>query len=323
MKWTERATKLLHKAQRLRYPKRFRHMASCPRGLDFGPVDPGSDARDILWKKRVVGRLGCRHALRASARGPCFVVGTGPSLQNENLAALAGIPTFGVNGAILKFLTDGVPPTYYTITDPDFFRNRFEIVRRVIDSGAACFFSGEGIGHICERDPNVLRHGRIYLSEVVNRRWRVPRLTPSAFDEAASRDPDFELHPTVPPQNGLVGFSRDLRQGLFCGRTIGYRAIQISYFLGFRRVFLLGMDMSSEGRKVRFYETLAEGRPSLLEKDFEPYILPCFEIVRRLRVAGELEVYNCSPTSRLPPEVTPRLSFEEARAMCIAMKNVA
>jgi KDO transferase-3 len=197
------------------------------------------------------------------------------------------------------------------------------MVRQVIQSGAACFFSGEGIGHICERDPTLLSHGRIYLSEVVNRRWGVPRLTAATFDEAAGGDPDMELHPTVRPQNGLVGFSRDLRKGLFCGRTIGYRAIQIGYFLGLRRVFLLGMDLGSQGQRVRFYELLAEGRPSLLEQDFAPYILPCFEIVRRLQSAGELEVFNCSTTSRLPPEVTPRLSFEDARAMCLAMQSAA
>ncbi len=323
MKWTLRAQKLLQKAQRLRYPKRFRHMANCPRGLDFGPVDPGSDARDIIWKKRVVGRLGCRNALRGSERGRCFVVGTGPSLQNVDLAALAGVATFGVNGAILKFLTDGARPTYYTITDPDFFRSRFEVVRQVIESGTACFFSGEGIGHICERDPKLLAQARVYLSEVVNRRWRVPRLSPSAFDEAAAGEPDFELHPTVPPQNGLVGFSRDLRKGLFCGRTIGYRAIEISRFLGFQRVFLLGLDLGGDGQKVRFYESLADGRPSLLEQDFEPYIRPCFEIVRRLHAAGEIEVYNCSPNSRLPAEVTPRLSIEEALAMSVATTHAA
>jgi hypothetical protein len=146
VRWSERAAKLLHKAQRLRYPKRFRHMAAVPRGLDFGPADQGSDARDIIWRKQVVGRLGCRHELRASARGGCFVVGSGPSLQNVDLAALAGAATFGVNGTILKFLADGLQPTYYAITDPDFFQTRFEMVRQVILSGAACFFSGEGIG---------------------------------------------------------------------------------------------------------------------------------------------------------------------------------
>jgi KDO transferase-3 len=136
------------------------------------------------------------------------------------------------------------------------------------------------------------------------------------LDEVAAGDPDVELHPTVRQQNGVVGFSRDLRKGLFCGRTIGYRAIQIGYFLGFRRVVLLGMDVGGQRHAVRFYESLADGRPSRLADDFEPYILPCFEIVRRLHAAGEIEVFNCSATSRLPDSLVPRISFEQAVARC-------
>jgi KDO transferase-3 len=161
-----------------------------------------------------------------------------------------------------------------------------------------------------------LRDVPLGLSEIVNRRYFVPRLPLAESDAAAELDPDLILHPTVRGQEGLVGFSRNMSKGMFCGQTIGYRGIQIAYHLGYRRVFLLGMDMGGRGNQVRFYETCDQARPSLLEQHLDSYIRPCFEIVRSLCDAGELEVYNCSLGSRLPDSLVPKIAFNDALAMC-------
>jgi KDO transferase-3 len=308
--------KYLLKARRLVMPRPLKHMVYCSRHLKLRPIANGSGEREVVWRHHVVGRLASLDALRARASGDCFVVAAGPSLADIDLRRIAAWPTIGVNGTIVKFLADGARPTYYSITDPDFFEHRFALVRDVLSSGAMCFFGYTGLSRICEHGASLLSGVPLGLSEIVNRRYLVPRLSTEECDAAAEKDPDLILHPDIRRQEGLVGFSRNMAKGMFCGQTVGYRAIQIAFHLGYRRVFLLGMDLGAQGQQVRFYETTAQARPSLLEQHFEGYIRPCFEIVKSLCDAGEFEVYNCSLASRLPDSLVPKIAFDDALALC-------
>jgi KDO transferase-3 len=277
--------------------------------------ESGGEA-DVVWRGKTVGRLRSLEAMRGRYSGDCFVVGAGPSLAAIDLRRVAAWPTIGVNGTILKFLQDGTRPSYYSITDPDFFEHRFPLVRAALESGATCFFTYIGLSKICERDPYLLRDVPLGLGDIVNRRYFVPRLTVAECDAIAEGDPDLTLHPAVRGQEGLVGFSHNVAKGMFCGKSVGYRGIQIAYHMGFRRIFLLGMDMGTQGDNVRFYETKDHARPSLLEQEFDAYIRPCFEIVKSLRETGELEVYNCSLASRLPDRLVPKIPFDDALVRC-------
>ena len=62
----------------------------------------------------------------------------------------------------------------------------------------------------------------------------------------------------------------------------------------------------------RFYESAGDVVGSRLDKDFEPYIKPSFEIAASLRQSEQFEVYNLSTQSRLPAEVIPKISLPEA-----------
>jgi KDO transferase-3 len=308
--------KYVLKSRRLLWPRPLKHMVYCSRHFRLRCV-PGSDGeREILWRGSVVGRLQSLNALRGRYSGDCFVVGAGPSLAEIHLRRIAAWPMIGCNGTIVKFLEDGIRPSFYSITDPDFFEHRFHLVRAALESGATCFFTYIGLSRICERDPELLRDVPLGLGDIVNRRYFVPRVAATECDAMVGRDPDLVLHPTVRGQEGLVGFSRNMAKGMFCGKSVGYRGIQIAYHLGFRRVFLLGMDMGVQGNNVRFYETKEQARPSLLEEHYDAYIRPCFEIVKSLCDSGELEVYNCSLGSRLPDHLVPKIPFDDALARC-------
>jgi KDO transferase-3 len=308
--------KYLEKGRRLLMPRPLKHMINCSRHLELRLAPLGTGEGEIVWRGRVVGHLESREAMRGRWTGDCFVVGAGPSLGDIDLRRVADWPTIGVNGTIVKFQQDGVRPTFYSITDPDFFDHRFSLVRDVLASGALCFLSYGGLSRTCERDVKLMHGARLALSEIVNRRYNLPRLTPAECDTVVERDPELVLHPTIRRQEGLIGFSRNMAKGMFCGQTVGYRAIQIAYHLGFRRIFLLGMDMGGLGNRVRFYETRDRARPSLLEQHFDAFIRPCFEIVKVLRNAGELEIYNCSLGSRLPDSLVPKIAFDDAVRYC-------
>lgn len=308
--------KYVQKVRRLRLPRPLKHMADCSPHLQLRPASAGAVDRQLVWRGKVMSTLQSYDSLRGKCSGDCFVVAAGPSLAHVDLRQVAHWPTIGVNGSIVKFLQDGVLPSYYSITDPDFFEHRFSLVHEVLASGALCFFSYKGLSWLCERDASLLSGVPLCLSEIVNRRYFFPRLSPAECDAASERDPDLVLHPTVRLREGLVGFSRNMAKGMFCGQTVGYRGIQIAYHLGFRRVFLLGMDMGELYGRVRFYEAPAASRPSLLQQHYVEFIRPCFEIVKSLCDAGEFEVYNCSLDSRLPESLIPKIPLDDAVALC-------
>jgi KDO transferase-3 len=75
------------------------------------------------------------------------------------------------------------------------------------------------------------------------------------------------------------------------------------------------MDLGHQGSQARFYKERRNARPSFLDRDYEDYILPSFEVLGHLCQAGELQVYNLSPSSRLPESIIPKLAFQEALEM--------
>ena len=301
-----------HKLRRLNFPRSLKHMALMHRDFQLRELPGENRGTEVVWRGRTVAHVPSTRELRDRHSGACFVICTGPSLERVDLSQLGNHCTIGVNGAIVKFQQHGMVPTYYSITDPDFFEHRFTMVRDVIRSGAKCLFSPEGLSRICQRDVSLLRDSSIYLTQVANRRYGQPTYDAVEFDEVAARDPDLLLHASVRGRSDGVGFSCDLEKGLFCGRTAGFRAVQIAYYLGFRRVFLLGMDLGGEGSQVRFYETKRSGRPSTLGFDYDDFIQPSFEVVQDLCRQSDFEVYNVSESSRLPASIVSRCSLVEA-----------
>jgi KDO transferase-3 len=177
------------------------------------------------------------------------------------------------------------------------------------------FFSFAGISRICEFARELLGQTDIYLVEAVNRHYGRARIPLKKFRQWAAVDDDLVLPEQPQKHDCRIGFSRNLDKGFFSSRTVLYGALQIAYHLGYRRLFILGMDLDYRGLNPRFYEASAQMRPSRIERDLEPHILPAFRLVSELCQRGELEVYNLSPTSRMPESIIPRLTLEEALAL--------
>lgn len=297
----------------------MRHMGTAGPRFSVSDPHPITGMRQLYWEGRHVGTTRPPAELEDTRRGHCFIVATGPSLNQINLKLLHGHPTFGVNGAIAKFKEAGLSPTYYAISDDDFFENRFPMVRDVIASRSKCFFSFAGLSRVSEFDASLLDKTDYYLMEVINRRYGHPRLPLNEFRKWA-----VEQNMVIPEKprrdDCRVGFSRDFGKGIFCSRTILYMALQIAYHIGYRKLFILGMDMDYHGASPRFYESSAQMRPSKIARDFEPHILPSFELLRGICDREGLQVFNLSPTSQLPESVIPRLTLEQALAMTAAGK---
>jgi Kdo-III transferase WaaZ len=274
---------------------------------------PGSAT--ILWKRRVVGETQPLGALERPASGDVFIVASGPSLAEVDFARLQGRVCMGVNGSIVKPLEAGLRFTYHMVADRTFARNRFDLVRQAIVSGAQCLFTFRVLSEIAEREPALLGRGNLFLLVEMNAAYGVPQLSPADFDAWAEAEEGVHLHPTARLTEGRVGFSERLDKGVFTGQTVVFAALQVCYALGFRRIYLLGMDLGAGGTYARFYERGRKATRTHLYRDFEPYIVPSFQLGRRVYQAAGVEIYNLAPRSRLPAEVIPKLSLESALAM--------
>ncbi|MGN0452378.1 MAG: 6-hydroxymethylpterin diphosphokinase MptE-like protein [Ruminococcus sp.] len=135
----------------------------------------------------------------------CFIIGTGPSLTAEDLDKLKDEVTFGSNRIFEVFSQTDWRPTYYMNQD-------YKLICKFVDEikgikAQRKFMPIEAMKHFeSESDISyfVLRHKDFY-----------PKFA------------DFSTHP-----------DKYLGQGF----TVTYGAIQMAYYMGFKKVYLLGID---------------------------------------------------------------------------------
>lgn len=107
---------------------------------------------------------------------------------------------------------------------------------------------------------------------------------------------------------GASGFSWDLEQGFYSGYTVSYFALQIAVYMGFDRIFFLGLDLKNTNEKTHFF-----GK-DFHSKDHDtteyPKMISSFQLACKELADSNIKVYNCSETSKL--ECFPFMSFEDA-----------
>lgn len=279
----------------------------------LAPSGDVTERYKILWRGRQIGRTRPLSDLSRPKNDHCFIVASGPSLTDIDLQYLRGSSCFGVNGAVVRSLEAEVPFQYHVILDRNFVRDRLELVEQAIRSGGQCVFSYSVLNAIAERKPGLLAHDNLFLLHQINAIYLQPKLERREFDEWAASQNGITLHPSSPLQRGWVGFSKRADLGFFSGQTVVFTALQLARWLGFRRIFILGMDLGGPAQEfTRFYESGNAAAKTRLDKDFEPYISPSFEIAGQIATQEGWEIYNVSPTSRLSADIIPKITFEDA-----------
>ncbi|BAM02421.1 motility associated factor glycosyltransferase family protein [Phycisphaera mikurensis] len=152
---------------------------------------------------RAVERLRDRHAGETA-----FLLGNGPSLAAADLTAIAGRLSFASNKIHLIYPHTPWRPTYFHVADVEVARQH----------GAALLAANPGavplLADCCQRFlPGV---DAVWLKQL-------PR-------------------PLTDPARRRGYFSTDLRVGVYGGSTVLHDQLQAAYFMGVRRVVLLGVD---------------------------------------------------------------------------------
>lgn len=110
---------------------------------------------------------------------------------------------------------------------------------------------------------------------------------------------------------GGEGFSWDLEKGIYSGYTISYFALQIAVYMGFKKIFFLGLDLKHEGPKTHFFGQ--DQQTINHEKTEFPRMLKMLSHGSNVLAQSKVEVYNCSPDTTL--EAFKKMEYIDAVAL--------
>jgi len=267
---------------------------------------------EIFWKGKKLGETS-PYPKQKTPHQNIWILASGPSVKDLDLSLLKKKTILGVNGAISICEKYHISPTYYACLDYSFFEKRMNLIEKAVLSQAHCFFSFSGIARICEQAPELIKQGKISLLEACNLYYGLPRSPLDHFQSACKSDSDLHLKTEKNhiQKDGLhIGWSNNIKKGVFTAHTITYSACQIANYLKAPHIFILGMDLSNTPLPARAYEQGKQACKSYLNRDFESYIKPSFEYLSSLQLKSQF--WNLSPSSRLPSNISPKISFEEA-----------
>jgi hypothetical protein len=96
---------------------------------------------------------------------------------------------------------------------------------------------------------------------------------------------------------GGEGFSTDLEEGIYSGYTISYFALQVAVYMGFKKIFFLGLDLKHSGPKTHFFGQ--DSQTVNHEQTEFPKMLKMLDFGANFLASMDVEVYNCSLNSTL------------------------
>jgi Kdo-III transferase WaaZ len=236
--------------------------------------------------------------LLASQKGECHLIATGPSVNDIDYGALDLHNVMGVNGAIA--LQDKYPVRfeYYCIVDAGFVRKRPDLIARVVQQKLTLFTTPLVLWYIAQYFPLSQFRCRVFLIEDI----RYPACKRALLKhELLSRHAGKDV--VMFDEEPALGFSFNIRRGIFDGRTVAYSGLQVLTSLGFNTIFMHGLDLLNAARTPRFYETKENMQPSALDGDFNSFIEPSFRHAVPLLNSRGIRIVNLSSESALGSDI--------------------
>ena len=140
----------------------------------------------------------------------CFIVATGPSLAYKNISFLKNELVIALNLAIITLDKFDIEPAFNIISDKYQYINFHEVFKKLTYNREVKKIV---VGSACDTFPNEL----------------IDKNTHFFPKKLQQEKADFSKNPISD------GFAR--------GKTVAFDAIQLAYYLGFKEVFIIGMDM--------------------------------------------------------------------------------
>ncbi|TVY07213.1 6-hydroxymethylpterin diphosphokinase MptE-like protein [Paenibacillus cremeus] len=149
----------------------------------------------------------------------CFIIGNGPSLTVEDLEKISTEVTFASNRIYGIYNQTKWRPTYYCSADPNFAKAVKQDFVEVINSSKMSFLNLR-----CTNDypKEIIGNTSVYF-------YFIPKVWGIHFLQNEN-------------SNKLPKFSNNFSKRAYSGATITYEMIQLAVYMGFKEIYLIGVD---------------------------------------------------------------------------------
>lgn len=240
----------------------------------------------IWYRGRLVGTLlSAAHSL-PSRPSKLMIVGSGPSIEQNDLTRVDGSSCILLNGA-LSLVPDVIEePLAIAIEDERFIWRHFELVQK-IPAQSLCLFSVSVIRAICELDTSWLKTRRIALIDNVRKPYRIGR---RGTEELRA------LPYTRLIDDGASGFSERPFTAVFQAGSVAVSAMQFAIGWKPSEIGLLGIDIGNADQ-ARFYETTDKAYSGI--RRAQARIIDHLMLAKDVAAESGIEIINHSSISVL------------------------
>lgn len=256
----------------------------------------------LVYKKKNIPLI-TLSSVKNKFSGPILVAATGPSVKNITFNEKPIIPVMGVNGAY--FLKSKIDFNFYVITDIHFPDHRPDILEKVVSDKKIILFA---IVDVIIKIINMFPSERINcsFSAIEDYEEKIYQKKKTARDVIFECNKDY-IHSN---SDGIIGFSSNISNGVFSGKTVVYWALQIITHLGFNDIYIIGLDMNNFD-KPRFYETNDDKIHTQLPDDIELIIASLKHASEVLKNKLNVNVINLSKYSSISEEIFKKADYKE------------
>lgn len=191
-----------------------------------------------------------------------YILANGPSVLMEDLSLLKDKVVIGMNASTLLDEKFNFNSKYYVCSDSRFLRHP--------------------------------EKGLLATDKVNSSTFRVFRKELDQYDTYANKNNTYYIKALQ-----RDGFSTDLRVGYYYGCTTTMLAIQLAYYLGAKKIVLLGVDLRYSKSQPRFYDETSFQIDDSFTSIQISNILNAFKFLSK----KDVEVINCSENSYLRPYI--------------------
>lgn len=207
----------------------------------------------------------------------CFVVATGPSLRVEDLETLRKnqIVCFSMNFIGKVFSETNWRPRYYVAEDAYFLSNEDA---QIDNMEAEYLFIADSDRSFWEKK---------HTSKILQ--WHLDISSCACLN--------------------MTKFSQDCARVIYCGRTVTYSCIQLAAYMGFKEIYLLGVDCTLVNK--RHFYPVDEYDARSLPADYDKMValwLDAYKKAREYADQNDIKIYNATRGGEL--EVFERVDFD-------------
>ena len=203
-----------------------------------------------------------------------------------------------------------------------------ELVKRTLNSDIHCAFTPETIRRLCDIDSSLLINRKnLYVLENINTGIGFNLTRDEFFEYAKCNSDTIYVSEKTTSNYDIIGCSLDPKVGLFAIGTVSYMAFQAALYCNPKNIYVLGLDMGYIGKDLHVvkYDDMKYSSDMDKRLKYNTYISgvmePPFEFGMKIAKRKSINIYNLSPTSRMPERIIKKKNYDEVFKEYINLKR--